>query len=1092
MVVTARLLTLLLLGFFQTEPPPSSLVIGETRSGVITPDDGIRLPPAVIQQGVSALGHTYYLPIEATEAYYIELRSPYFDSYLTLRDHEGQVIKTNDNGLIATHSRIAVERLEADRIYQVDVLALRGHVGEYTLVVRQGTPLRVSARRKRAAELEEAREMLRLVTERYGRIHAVTASRLNDLAHFLTKQRKFEEALPLLEESISILRELSNAPPKQLALALNNLGGLREQQLEFEKAMPLFQESLEIYETTLGPDHHRTGLALNNLASLHRRRGDYARAEPLLERAVEIFEKVFGADHGLTATSLNNLAGLYMDQGKYGKARPMLEQTFKVRLEKKGPRHRDTVIAGSNLAVALAYQVNGKEAKPKLLECLQWATEALGETHEVTATCLHNLAVVFGNSEDFEEALRYGRKALALREEIFGQDHPITSSSLNALAGLLFETGSIDQARELWERALAIREKTLGPEHPFTALSLNHLARALKKQGNLDLAREHLTRALSIHEKFLGAEHPRTFMNLRDLSLVVEEQGHLKEALELEQRGLRSRLPWLLRQLPLLSEQERFKLAEQYRHGLDRTLSRSKKAPGAMSSEDLYEEILRWKGLISRGLFQARSWLQTRTDPETLELLGEQRRILGELSTSYFSADKTPQERDARMTLLLAQRNRIERALSLKTSNQEIHASIDRKSITDHLGNNEAILDFLIYQENPDEEESDDQVVAFVVRKDQSISRMDLGSIDPLTVALRQHLVATAGDRGASFLRRKNKKSLSEILWKPLLPHLTGIDRIYVCPDGLLATLPFETLPGETKETYLIESYSFVYLQGPSDILPVKTRAPVGEGALLAGGLDFDRTSGPGPSVSSTDPGLLAVRGDQKRSFQREYFPLSGTLNEVNGLARRYKEGGLVADKIMILTGQEATESRVKQEVIGKRFVHLATHGFFAPEGINDSLPFDDENPAAQGLPGLLSGIVLSGANHVRKDATEDGILTAEEVAWLDLSSCELVTLSACDTGLGTPTSGENLIGLRRALRLAGARSTITSLWKVSDEKTGYLMQQLYQRLWIDRQGKLESLRGAQLAILARNREKYKGRGKPGSWGAFVLEGDWE
>ena len=78
----------------------------------------------------------------------------------------------------------------------------------------------------------------------------------------------------------------------------------------------------------------------------------------------------------------------------------------------------------------------------------------------------------------------------------------------------------------------------------------------------------------------------------------------------------------------------------------------------------------------------------------------------------------------------------------------------------------------------------------------------------------------------------------------------------------------------------------------------------------------------------------------------------------------------------------------------------------------------------------------------------------------------------------------------RRSLRLAGVKTVISSLWSVKDESTSVLMKNFYYRLWIQKQGKLEALRGAQLDMLKQNRIEY-GHGLPSTWGAFVLDGNW-
>ena len=107
--------------------------------------------------------------------------------------------------------------------------------------------------------------------------------------------------------------------------------------------------------------------------------------------------------------------------------------------------------------------------------------------------------------------------------------------------------------------------------------------------------------------------------------------------------------------------------------------------------------------------------------------------------------------------------------------------------------------------------------------------------------------------------------------------------------------------------------------------------------------------------------------------------------------------------------------------------------------------------------PDLLSGLVLAGANRPVEEGQEDGILTALEVSELDLSKVDLATLSACETGLGQSAGGEGLLGLQRAFQLAGAKTTVASLWQVPDRATQALMSRFYENLWRRRMPKLEA-----------------------------------
>src|SRR5262249_48204646 len=132
-----------------------------------------------------------------------------------------------------------------------------------------------------------------------------------------------------------------------------------------------------------------------------------------------------------------------------------------------------------------------------------------------------------------------------------------------------------------------------------------------------------------------------------------------------------------------------------------------------------------------------------------------------------------------------------------------------------------------------------------------------------------------------------------------------------------------------------------------------------------------------------------------------------------------------------------------------------------------------------------------------------DGLLSAEEVASLDLRGSELVVLSACETGLGQVAGGEGVLGLQRAFQTAGARTLVTSLWSINDAATALLMAELYRNLWQKRMPRLAALREAQRALLRAGRaegaeglvlddEPGEGRNAaPAAWAGLVLSGDW-
>jgi CHAT domain-containing protein len=200
-----------------------------------------------------------------------------------------------------------------------------------------------------------------------------------------------------------------------------------------------------------------------------------------------------------------------------------------------------------------------------------------------------------------------------------------------------------------------------------------------------------------------------------------------------------------------------------------------------------------------------------------------------------------------------------------------------------------------------------------------------------------------------------------------------------------------------------------------------------------------------------------------------------------------------------IITGTKATESAIKQ-LKTPSILHLATHGFFLPdEEIKPTSPAINQlnnqlnQPQYVNLenPLLRSGLALAGFNNRQNkqsnNNTEDGVLTALEVAGLNLRGTELVVLSACETGVGDVKTGDGVYGLRRALVIAGSQTQLLSLWKVADDGTKDLMVEYYQKIKAGK-GRHEALREVQLEFLNSNTEYQH----PYFWASFIPSGNWK
>ena len=222
------------------------------------------------------------------------------------------------------------------------------------------------------------------------------------------------------------------------------------------------------------------------------------------------------------------------------------------------------------------------------------------------------------------------------------------------------------------------------------------------------------------------------------------------------------------------------------------------------------------------------------------------------------------------------------------------------------------------------------------------------------------------------------------------------------------------------------------------------------------------------------------------------------------GLWKESQQGTAVnVERPHVLVGRDASENKFKQLAPGSRVLHLATHGFFlgnacasgldgmrAVGGLTGGKP---EQPAGtRENPLLLSGLALAGANRriAARPDEEDGILTAEEVASVNLEGVEWAVLSACDTGLGELKAGEGVFGLRRAFEVAGVRTVIMSLWSVEDRAARQWMLALYRGRLQGRLDTADAVREASLTVLRDRRAKSQST-HPFYWAGFVAAGDW-
>ena len=361
--------------------------------------------------------------------------------------------------------------------------------------------------------------------------------RLNEFGTAFYLAGRYDEALPILHEALTLREKTLKGNDPDLATSFNNLATLYKTQGKYAEAELYYQRALRINELALGPDHPQVALSLNYLAQLYYTQGKYAEAVPLYQRNITILETALGVNHPNVATSLNNLAELHRTQGQYAAADPLYQRALAIDEAVLGPTHSDVERDLNNLAELHRAQEQYAQAEPLYQRALRINEQVLGADHPQVALNLNNLAGVYGAQGKYAEAESLYQRALRITERALGPNNPHVARNLNNLAELHRTLGQYDEAEFLYKRALAINETALGPDHPGVAINLNNLALLYKTQGKYDEAEPLFQRVISIFETALGMDHPNVATSLNNLAELYRTQEKYAEAEPLYQRS---------------------------------------------------------------------------------------------------------------------------------------------------------------------------------------------------------------------------------------------------------------------------------------------------------------------------------------------------------------------------------------------------------------------------------------------------------------------------------------------------------------------------------------------------------------------------
>lgn len=318
--------------------------------------------------------------------------------------------------------------------------------------------------------------------------------------------------------------------------------------------------------------------------------------------------------------------------------------------------------------------------------------------------------------------------------------------------------------------------------------------------------------------------------------------------------------------------------------------------------------------------------------------------------------------------------------------------------------------------------------------------------------------------KGIAYYRQCIKYGLEDTksfhsFWKPIDSLITKKGSVYISYEGIYNRLNPETFIAPNNE-YLVNKYNIIPIGTARDLIDnqIPENTSLSKTAEFIGNPNFY-------SNTYTKP--------------KRWSQLPGTEKEVNYLHKYLTEQNWSST----ITKEEAATEKYLKSISNPDIFHIATHGFYIEKATSSSI--DQLAGKTINNPLLRSGIMLQHGGEIYDNSSvhefnkEDGILTAHEAMGLKLDKTSLVVLSACETGLGEIELGEGVFGLQRSFTVAGAKTIIISLFKVSDEVTTELMKKFYEE-WIATNNK-------QQAFITAKKEIMKTYKEPSLWGAFLM-----
>lgn len=904
-----------------------------------------------------------------------------------------------------------------------------------------------------------------------GENHPDYAKSLCHITQYLDEIGYYQEAIDSITKAIDIQKTTIGTNNEDYAESLSTYAGIFHSIRNYKKAIELEEEAISIYKNLYGDNIEKYPYSLVELATYYCEIGNVQKALSLQEQVISICNRNSGGTNTPEyARALLEYAKTKSFMGYYKEAIEIGQEALSLYKLLYGDGHPSYAVALSCLGCFYSDLYNCKESIRLEQEAMEIYKEKYGDHHFNYATSLYNLAEYYSFIGDYDNALSLAYEAKDILESLYGKTDGYFISSLYHISEYHAMKGQTDKSLEIAQMAMEIANEGLNEDNNVDIDLLFNIAELSYNLGDYLTALSYGEKAAKLQKELYPSDNLVYANIINSVSVYCSKLGLYDKA---------------------------------HRYGKESIDIYMKKVLNNLTGNSIAQSQSLWKGIKDRFISYAGVFYRHPNSAFLPDLYDKSALFAKALQLNV----------DMEMRKIIFESNDsalIQKYLDL-SSNKEIYNKLTELPLDEHFMDVDSLRDIIQEQDNNlikmSKEYGDytrrlklswKDIQHALQEKDIAIEFLDfpVGSDSVMYVAITIKrdfevpvmtiLFEEKQLRGVSDTLFFQSKDMTDLVWRPLLPEFKGIKNVYFSPSGALHKIGIEYLPG-------MEEYNLFRLSSSRELVSKKEELSE-ESAVLYGGLDYYAkidSVGNSKSVSKLD--FKFVDHANVRSMKlrggKEFLPY--TKEEVEKIATELCEANWTCQ---LDTLEKGTEESFKS-LSGKRIntLHISTHGFYyTPEEADRTgynfLRLDDHMASPEDKSLTRSGLIMSGANHILEgeelpDDAEDGILTAKEIANVDLRGLDLVVLSACQTGLGDISQGEGVFGLQRGFKKAGANSILMSLWEVDDKATQILMTQFYKNL-LAGQSKRQSLLAAQKYLREVEGGKYN---EPKYWASFIL-----